>query len=98
MDRDQGKVVFGEDRTVKRERPVGPDQMDAHQERQQTADGDGDEREDKVEKSDRAVIRAEDASFALEPMLIHGWAAFCFAASHWANSAVGRTRTLAFMR
>ena len=56
VDGDQGEVIFGQDRAVEREGPVGPDEMDAHQEREEGSDGDGDEREDEVLDADDAVI------------------------------------------
>jgi hypothetical protein len=61
VDGDQREVVFGEDGAVKRKGPIGPDQMDAHQQREEGADDDGDEREDEVLDSDGAVIGGEDA-------------------------------------
>ena len=56
VDGDQGEVVFGEDGAVERERPVGPDEVDAHQEREEGADDDGDQGEDEVLDADGAVV------------------------------------------
>ena len=56
MDGDEGEVVFGEDGAVEGERPVGPDEVDAHQQREEGADDDGDEGEDEVLEADGAVV------------------------------------------
>jgi hypothetical protein len=56
VDGDQGEIVFGEDGAVEPERPCGPDEVDAHQEGEESADDDGDEREGKVLEADGAVV------------------------------------------
>ena len=56
VDGDEGEVVFGQDGAVEREWPVGPDEVDAHQEREEGADGYGDEREEEVVEADGAVV------------------------------------------
>jgi hypothetical protein len=56
MDGDQGEIVLGENRTVEPERPCGPDEVNAHQEGEQGADDDGDQREDEVLDADRAMV------------------------------------------
>jgi hypothetical protein len=42
MNGDQGEIVLGEYGAVKPERPCGPDEMDPHQEGEESADNDGD--------------------------------------------------------
>jgi hypothetical protein len=39
---------------------VGPDQVDAHQQREQGADGDRDQREHEILNADDAVVGAEE--------------------------------------
>ena len=56
VDGDQGEVVFGEDGAVEGQRPCGPDEVDAHEEREEGADDDGDEGEGEVLDADGAVV------------------------------------------
>ena len=62
VDGDQGQVVFGEDGSVERKRPCGPDEVDAHQEREYGAGDDGEESEDEVLNADGAVVGGEDSA------------------------------------
>jgi hypothetical protein len=56
VDGDQGEIVFGEDGAIKPEGPCGPDEVDAHYEREKSADGYGDEGESEVLLADGAVV------------------------------------------
>ena len=56
MDGDEGEIVFGEDGAVEPERPVGPDYVDSHQEREEGADRYGDEGEEEVLDAYGAVV------------------------------------------
>ena len=57
MDGDQGEVVFGENGGTKRQ--IRPDEMDAHQEREEGAEDNGDQREGEVLDADGAVVGEE---------------------------------------
>ncbi len=62
---DQREVVLGQDGAVEGDREVGPDQVDAHQQREHGADGDGDDGEQEVLEADDVVVGGEDV--AAEP-------------------------------
>ncbi len=56
VDGDQGEVVFGEDGAVEWQRPGWPDEVNAHQEREESADDDGEQGEGEVLDADSAVV------------------------------------------
>ena len=113
MEGDESEVIFGQDSAVERERPVGPDKVDSHQQRQEGADGYGSKCEDEVLDSDDAVVGAKEKGSRDEgigPRVLRGWLReFLTARSHWgdsfwcapsqvANSFGETTRRVAFMR
>jgi hypothetical protein len=62
---DQSEVVFGQDGAVEGDRKIGPDQVDAHQQREHRADGDGEDGEQKILDADDVVVGGEEV--AAEP-------------------------------
>jgi hypothetical protein len=53
---DEGEVLFGEDGAVEGKLPVGPGEVEAHGEREEGADDDGDEGDEEVAEADGAVV------------------------------------------
>ena len=59
---DQREVFLRQHGAVQRPMDAGPGELRAHGEREQSAGGDSDEREQEIVDADGAVVRGEDAS------------------------------------
>ena len=57
---DEGEVVLGQDGAVARDSKIGIEQMEAHEQRHDRADDDGDQREGEVLEADDVVVGGEE--------------------------------------
>ena len=94
---DEGQIIFRLEKAEEGKWRVGPDAMDAHDEREQSADGDGGEGKQEIEDSEGAVLSGEEAQ--LHRVGASAWAcALERVASQMSNSAGETTESTACMR